>query len=66
MTQSEWQKLGYNAWVSEALEERELTREYVEQLSAEELLDEVFQWHGFIGYTRSIIDAVDNVRNMEH
>lgn len=57
---------GFNPWVAEALEGKELELEPVLTLmSPEEILDEVFAWHGMQGFTRSIIDAVDNVRNME-
>lgn len=65
MTQQEWIDLGFNSWVAEALEGRELRKQEVMDMSVEEMLDHVFEWHGFIGFTRSIIDAVDNCRNME-
>jgi hypothetical protein len=65
MTQQEWIDLGFNPWVAEALEGRAVTREEVIDMSVEEMLDHVFEWHGLIGFTTSIIDAVDNCRNME-
>ena len=64
-TQAQFEEMGYNSWVAEALEGRELTAVDVLILSEREILDHVFEWHGFIGFTSQIIDAVDNVRNME-
>jgi hypothetical protein len=64
VTQEEWQKMGFNSWVAEALEGRELSEEYVRSLDERAILDEVFEWHGFIGFTGCIVAAVDNVRNM--
>jgi hypothetical protein len=65
VTKAECIEMGYNGWVAEALEGQELTVLDLDIMSEEEILDKVFEWHGFIGFTRSIIDAVDNVRNVE-
>lgn len=65
MTQEQWRNLGFNPWVAEALEGRGLSKADVTHATAEWILDEVFSWYGFIGFTNSIIDAVDNCRNME-
>lgn len=65
MTKQEWIELGFNPWVAEALEGREVSKIDVAGMSEYEILDNVFEWHGFIGFTRDIIDAVDNCRNME-
>lgn len=56
---------GYNAWVAEALAERGATGDQSHH-SLTYMLNEVLEWHGIVGYTRQIIDAVDNLRNMEH
>ena len=65
MTEQEWIEKGCNPWVAEALEGREVSPEIIMALSVEDILNEVFEWHGFVGFTRLIIDAVDNVRKME-
>lgn len=65
MTKQEFIDLGFNPWVAEALEGRELSESDVRCMTDFEQLEHVFEWHGFIGFTRLIIDAVDNCRNME-
>lgn len=64
-TQADFVGMGFNPWVAEALEGRELSVIDVQAMTEREVLDEVFSWHGFIGWTSYIIDAVDNVRNVE-
>lgn len=56
---------GYNSWVAEAIEGRELTRYTLLNSNPEELFREVLEWHGIIGFSQSIVDAIDNLRNME-
>jgi len=58
-------KAGYNEFVAEGLAERGHTVETAELLSVREALDEVLEWNGIIGFTSSIVDAIDNLRNME-
>lgn len=62
LSKQAWIKIGYDPWVSEALEGRELSWEKVSDMTTAEILDEVFQWYGFIGLTEHILHAVDNVR----
>lgn len=62
---SYWRSLGYNSWVAEALEGRELSMLAVSNMSAMELFDETLEWHGIIGFSSTIADALDNLRNME-
>ena len=56
---------GFNRDVAEALGERLITPEQAKHLSAEELMDHYLEWNGIIGYTSQIINALDNIRNME-
>lgn len=57
--------LGYNAWVAEGLAGRELTYNRLQHSSVDELFDEVLSWHGILGFSGSIRDALDNLRNQE-
>lgn len=34
-------------------------------MTTEELFNEYLSWEGIQGYTRSIMNALDNIRNME-
>lgn len=65
LTAAEAEKLGYNPWVSEAIEGRGLTRYTLLNSDPDELFREVLEWHGIIGYATSIANALDNLRNME-
>lgn len=65
MTYEELVEAGYNSWVASALSRQKVTVEDLNTKSAEELLDLVLQWYGIINYTSSIINALDNLRNME-
>lgn len=55
---------GFNNWVADALAEREVSLERAMTMSTNELLEEVLEWNGIIGYTSSILDAVDNIHNV--
>jgi hypothetical protein len=58
-------EVGYNPQVAEALVENELSYYSVSQLSATEALNYFLQWNGILGYTSTILNAVDNCRNVE-
>jgi hypothetical protein len=60
----QFELLGFNSWVSEALAEREISIERVQLMSTEEILDEVLSWNGILGFTSSILNAVDNIHNV--
>lgn len=55
---------GWNRGMAEALHENDHTVESAKYLSVEEAMDLYLTWNGIIWYTSSIIDAVDNCRNM--
>lgn len=57
---------GYNTWVAEALAERGYGVEDVLGMSLEGVVLEVLAWNGIHGYSRSVIDMVDNLRNQGH
>jgi hypothetical protein len=56
--------MGFSANVADALDERGVTAEDARHLSAQELLEHFFEWEGIIGFTRTIIDAVDECREV--
>lgn len=62
---AELESLGWNSWVAEALAEQDKTPADLDFMSVREILDEVLKWNGVIGYTDMLIDALDNIRNME-
>lgn len=64
-TPSEWRDLGAIPFVAEAFAGRELPSNQVRNMMAEEMLDEVFSWHGIIGFTDQILAAVDCCRKLE-
>lgn len=59
-------KAGYNNWVADALAGRGNNPTYMAHMSLHEALNEVLEWHGIIGFTTQIINAVDNLRNQGH
>lgn len=62
LTINEWKERGYSHWVAEALHGRELTERQVEKMGTTEILDAVLCWNGIIGFTQSILHAVNNIR----
>lgn len=66
MTKEELMSKGYNMYVAEALHEMCVAEETLQLMSAHDVIDMVLSYNGIIGYTHHIIDAVDNIRNMEH
>lgn len=57
---------GYNSFVAEALAERGWTPERLAagELNEVETLEEVLCWYGIAGYSRLILNSVDNIRNV--
>lgn len=56
---------GFNREVATALAARGITPVRAEGLSYKELFNEYLEWNGIHGFTTSIIEALDNCRNME-
>lgn len=56
---------GFNRPVATALAGRGITPGRAEGMTTEELFNEYLSWEGIQGYTRSIMNALDNIRNME-
>lgn len=56
--------MGYTPWVAEALEGREIQPEALSLMSANEVLEEVLEWHGIIGYTDVIQEAVTSLEEL--
>lgn len=56
---------GFNHFVAEALVGRELTYRSLSWTTGHELFEHVLEWNGIIGYSSTIRDALDNIRNME-
>lgn len=59
---------GYSPDLAEAFEGRRLTVERVKRMSRAELLDEYLRWEGIIGYTYSILtalQAIDRVKEQK-
>jgi hypothetical protein len=64
-TEQDFIDAGFDPWVAEGLAEQEVTLEAaLTQMSDEDVLDKVFEYHGFIGFTSCIVEAVDNVRRV--
>jgi hypothetical protein len=65
-TQQEFVDAGYNHWVAEALEGQELdVQQVLTEMSEDEIMGAVFDYHGMIHMAPTIRDAVDNIRNVE-
>lgn len=64
MTNYDYINLGFNTEVAEALAGKEVPLEQVPILSTEEIMSHFLEWNGIVGYTRSIINALDNIRNV--
>lgn len=60
-----FRKAGFNDGLAEALEGRDVSLERALCMSASELLDEYLLWNGIIGYTGSILAALDSARSAE-
>lgn len=48
--------------VLEALHERGHTDKMIAQLSEADAFEEYCQWHGFLGWAPSILNAIDSIR----
>jgi hypothetical protein len=57
--------MGYNRKVAEALAENGITVSDAYNMSVEEVFGKYLEWNGIIGYSNQIIDALDNIRNVE-
>jgi len=56
---------GFNANVATALAENGLEVSDTVLMTADELFEKFLEWEGIQGYTRTIIDALDNCRDMD-
>lgn len=65
MLMKQFEDLGFEADVAEALVERELTPARVGNMTAWEVLDEYLSWNGVIGFTSQIRDAVRNIEKVK-
>lgn len=61
LTTAEWQALGYPHFLAEAFEDLALTRTEVATFPPTSLLDAALKWHGIIGYTETILDAIEAI-----
>lgn len=58
LSEEDWRRrVGVTGWMAEALAEREVTYESYSIMSLEEVMTEVLEWHGIIGFTQQIVGA---------
>jgi hypothetical protein len=52
-------------WVAEALSERGIDPNQFVIMSEQELLNEVLEWHGIIGFTSNIRQAIKDIKMLK-
>jgi hypothetical protein len=57
-------ELGISHFVYEALEDLEITSDDISIHSEFEILDKVLKWHGIIGYTSTILEAIKDIKRL--
>lgn len=56
--------MGLTPDIAEALDERGVTAAEAKHLSSRELMEHFLEWNGFIGFTDTIVEAVDVCREV--
>jgi hypothetical protein len=61
------QRTGISAWSAEALDDENdgPSEERLALMSEDEILDEILTWHGIVGYTSRIREAVKDAQTIK-